>query len=112
MNFKRPLNLSYATTSVALEGPRLVTLIVNITKSPTFAAVTLTALVTFKSTTGNAVMLSIVSLLFDLFVSFSLLLIVTKLEIVPFDMTRALMVSVAHSPLTRVPTFHIPVVTL
>ena len=62
---------------MALEGPLLVTFIVNLTLPVTLMNDAFADFVMFKSTTGNAVILSIVSLLLDLFVSVSLLLTTT-----------------------------------
>ena len=92
-------------------GPLFVTLIVNFTLSVTFATVTLTSFTIAKSTTGNAVMFSIVSMLFDMFVSFSVLVTTTTFEIVPFEMTLALMTSATSYPLVKFPMYQIPVFT-
>ena len=90
---KRLSNLSVMFTYVALLGPLLVTFIVYLTLSPTYATVTFTSFVMLMSTRGSAVMLSIVSLLLDSFLSVSLLFTATKFAIVPFELTIASMVN-------------------
>ena len=70
---RQSLKGSQTYTFVALQGPSFQTVMVNSITSVTFTSVvvTLTVLLILKSTIGLAVMLGMLSLLFDLLVSFS-----------------------------------------
>ena len=89
-------------TFVALQGPSLTTVRVNMSTLVTLTSVPMssifsrvvklkrsTVLLILKSTIGFAVILGIVSLLFDLFVSFSVLVTLTVLVMFPTAVTLA-----------------------
>ena len=74
--------------------------------------VILDVLVIFKSRASAEMISSIVSLLLDMLVSFSLLVTTTKLEITPFDITLQSIVKTAVDPLVKEPMYHTPSRTL
>ena len=96
-------------TFVAVQGPLFLTVIVNTILSLTLTVFVLisTVLLICKSTMSNEVMFSMLSLLFDLFVSLSEPNIATALEIVPADITSAMIVRLWVSPLFKSPTIHV-----
>ena len=65
-----------------------------------------TSFVISRSTTGNAVMFLIESLLFDMFVSFSYELTLTSFPKLPGAFTLTTMVMLTVSPLARLPISH------
>ena len=70
--------------------------------------VTLTSLVICKSTAGFAVMFGIVSLLFDLLVSFSVLVTTTAFEIFPTETTSVTIIIWRQSLLAKSPIYQTP----
>ena len=69
---------------------------------------TLTFLVICKSTAGTTVILGVVSLLFDLLVSFSVLVTITALETFPGEIALATITSCLQSSLARLPICQTP----
>ena len=87
-NSKPAGNISVTFTLVAFEGPRLVTLMVKLTRSFTKTfPLTLAPLTIVKLTTGSAVIFMDEALLSSGFDSLSVLFTVTTLETVPFILT-------------------------
>ena len=79
--------------------------------SETFAyEVTFTVLLILKSTIGKAVMLVMLYILFDVFVSFSVELTATTFAIVPFVITLHMIVSTNSEYAGISPIVHMPVV--
>ena len=87
-------------TSVAVQGPWLITVIVNSTSSDTLTTLCpyVTSFVISKSTIDSAVMFSMESLLFEIFVSLSMDVTRTSFAIVPFEMTFAIIVRFTGFP--------------
>ena len=76
--------------------------------SVTFTNVTLTSLLICRSTAGFAVIFGIVSLLFDLLVSFSVLITLTELEMFPTETTSVMMIICLQSYLAKSPIYQTP----
>ena len=84
LNLNAGFKISVTTTFVALDKPLFVTLITNLTKSPTFTLVALTVLAMFKTTFGSTVTLVVFE---GTLVLFSVEFTVATFENVPLLMT-------------------------
>ena len=102
-------NLSKIVTFVAFEGPLLVTVIVNLTKSPTLALpVIFEYLITVKLTFG----LTVILVMFDEFSPPSVEFTTATFPMVPFIVVFTCTQSSTDWPLVKLPIIHVTRSTL
>ena len=99
MKLNAESNASSTTTFVAFDGPLLVTLIVNFTKSPTVTLVALTVFVMLSFTTG----LTVTLVAFVVFEPPSVELTTATLPNVPFARVLATIQNLIDVPAVRLP---------